>query len=213
MGPPALELEELVEQRKALALMHRLLSELPEQDRLLLRARPAGDTFSSIARSQGIDAKSLYRRYGRLLKKLRTDLEEAGIRWEEVRIDGEDLSEALGIDEAPETGRGEHGKFRADRLNRPARHFEGEEDLIVLPVPSAILGHTGFRGIMAVTEICVTPTDLAVFLEGSLTEEERDRMVRHLNHCADCFERYIGTARLLDAIEEEETSALSGRKA
>lgn len=62
---------------------------------------------------------------------------------------------------------------------------------------------------MAETETCITPTDLAAFLEGSLTGEERDRMVRHLNHCADCFDRYIGAARLLDAIEEEEASALS----
>ena len=62
---------------------------------------------------------------------------------------------------------------------------------------------------MAVTEICATPTDLAAFLEGSLTGEERDRIVRHLNHCLDCFERYIGAARLLDASEEEEASALS----
>jgi len=62
---------------------------------------------------------------------------------------------------------------------------------------------------MAVTETCVTPTDLAAFLEGSVTGEERDRTVRHLNHCPDCFERYIGAARLLDAIEEEEASALS----
>ena len=54
---------------------------------------------------------------------------------------------------------------------------------------------------MAVTEACVTPTDLAAFLEGNLTGEERDRMVRHLNQCPDCFERYIGAARLLDAIE------------
>jgi hypothetical protein len=48
---------------------------------------------------------------------------------------------------------------------------------------------------------------LAAFLEGNLTREERDRMVLHLNRCPDCFERYIGTARLLDAIEEEEASA------
>jgi hypothetical protein len=61
----------------------------------------------------------------------------------------------------------------------------------------------------SVTKICVTPTDLAAFLEGSLMGEERDRMVWHLNHCPDCFERYIGAARLLDAIEEEEASALS----
>lgn|GEM_PF-4082826 len=60
---------------------------------------------------------------------------------------------------------------------------------------------------MAETETCVTPTDLAAFLEGILTGEERDRMVRHLNRCPDCFERYTQTARLLDAIEEEEASA------
>lgn len=60
---------------------------------------------------------------------------------------------------------------------------------------------------MAVTKICVTPTDLAAFLEGSLTGEERERMVRHLNRCPDCFERYIEAARLLDAIEEEEASS------
>jgi hypothetical protein len=59
----------------------------------------------------------------------------------------------------------------------------------------------------AVTETCVTPTALAAFLEGNLTGEERNRMVQHLNRCPDCFERYIGTARLLDAIEEEEASA------
>jgi hypothetical protein len=60
---------------------------------------------------------------------------------------------------------------------------------------------------MAVTETCVTPADLAAFLEGNLTGEERDRMVRHLNRCPDCFERYTSTARLLGAIEEEEASA------
>lgn len=59
---------------------------------------------------------------------------------------------------------------------------------------------------MAVTETCVTPTGLAAFLEGNLTGEERDRMVRHLNRCPDCFERYTQTARLLDAIEETEAS-------
>lgn len=56
---------------------------------------------------------------------------------------------------------------------------------------------------MAVPKTCATPADLAAFLEGNLKGEERDRMVRHLNRCPDCFERYTGTARLLDAIEEE----------
>ncbi|HWM92494.1 MAG TPA: sigma-70 family RNA polymerase sigma factor [Thermoanaerobaculia bacterium] len=249
--------EKLVKKRKAFALMHGLLSELPEEDRILLvRAHGEGVKFSCIARSLGIDQRSLYRRNERLITKLRTNLEEAGIRWE-------DLSEVLGIDEPPETAPRAWGKFRpspaARRLGppapelevllvlqgltfdeayqvikprfpglsrgeaeeiaaqispRPHRRFrvEGEGELI-LPdepgrlVPSAIPGHTGFWRMKAVTETCVTPTDLAVFLEGSLTGEERDRMVRHLNHCPDCFERYIGAARLLDAIEEEEASA------
>lgn len=63
---------------------------------------------------------------------------------------------------------------------------------------------------MAVIETCVTPAGLAAFLEGNLEGEERDRMVRHLNRCPDCFERYTSTARLLDAIEEEEASAPPG---
>jgi RNA polymerase sigma factor for flagellar operon FliA len=93
--------EKLVKKRKALALLHQRLSELPEQDRLLLvRAHAEGVKFSCIARSLGIDQPPLYRRNERLLTKLRTDLEEAGIRWE-------DLREVLGIDEPPETGPGE----------------------------------------------------------------------------------------------------------
>jgi len=96
--------EKLVEKRKALALMHQRLSELPEQDRLLLvRAHAEGVKFSRIARSLGIDQKPLYRRNERLLTELRTDLEEAGIRWE-------DLSEVLGIDEPPETSPGERAE-------------------------------------------------------------------------------------------------------
>lgn len=90
--------EKLVEKRKALALMGQRLSELPEEDRiLLLRAHAQGVKFSCIARSLGLDQRSLYRRNERLIAKLRTDLEDAGIRWE-------DLSEVLGVDEAPEPG-------------------------------------------------------------------------------------------------------------
>ena len=90
--------EKLAKKSKALTLMHRRLSGLPEQDRMLLvRAHVEGVKFSRIARSLGIDQRSLYRRNERLIAKLRTDLEEAGIRWE-------DLSEVLGIDEPPEPG-------------------------------------------------------------------------------------------------------------
>jgi RNA polymerase sigma factor (sigma-70 family) len=93
--------EKLDKKLKALALMHQRMSELPEQDRILLvRAHAEGVKFSRIARSLGIDQQPLYRRNERLLTKLKTDLEEAGIRWG-------DLSEVLGIDEPPETGPGE----------------------------------------------------------------------------------------------------------
>ena len=81
-----------------------------------MRAHGEGVKFSCIARSLGIDQRSLYRRNERLITKLRTILEEAGIRWE-------DLSEALGIDERPETAPRAWGKFRpsaaARRLGPP----------------------------------------------------------------------------------------------
>lgn len=92
--------EKLVQKRKALALMRQRLSELPEQDRMLLvRAHADGVKFSRIARSLGLDQRALYRRNEKLIAKLRTDLEQAGIRWE-------DLSEVLGMDEPPEPGPG-----------------------------------------------------------------------------------------------------------
>lgn len=93
--------EKLVEKRKALTLMSQRLSELPEPDRMLLvRAHAEGVKFSRIAKNLGIEQRFLYRRNERLLAKLRTDLEAAGIRWE-------NLSEVLGIDEPPEPGPGE----------------------------------------------------------------------------------------------------------
>lgn len=93
--------EKLAKKRKALDLMHRRLSELPEQDRILLvRAHAEGVKFSRIATDLEIDQRPLYGRNERLLTMLRTDLEEAGIRWE-------DVSEVLGIDEPPETDPGE----------------------------------------------------------------------------------------------------------
>ena len=92
--------EKLVEKHKALALMSQRLSELPEEDRMLLvRAHAEGIKFSRIARSLGLDQRSLYRRSEKLLSRLRTEMEKAGIRWE-------NLSEVLGVDESPEPGPG-----------------------------------------------------------------------------------------------------------
>jgi RNA polymerase sigma factor (sigma-70 family) len=171
-GDKRLEQEEkLVKKHEALDLMRQRLAELPEQDRILLvRVHAEGVKFSHIARSLGgIDQRSLYRRNESLITKLRTDLEEAGIHWE-------DLSEVLGIDE---------GKALYSRMEPIAER----------------------SGMMAVTKTCSMLT--ASFLDGSLLGDERDLIVWHLNGCTDCFERYIGSARLLDAIEEEEASALS----
>jgi len=61
----------------------------------------------------------------------------------------------------------------------------------------------------AVAKTCGWP--IASFLDGSLLRDERYFMVRHLSHCTDCFERYTGAARLLDAIEEEEAAASENR--
>src|SRR5215213_6080536 len=96
--------EKLVEKRKALALMGQRLSALPEEDRMLLvRAHAEGVKFSCIARNLGLDQRSLYRRNERLIAKLRTDLEKAGIRWEA-------LSEVLGVDEPQDLGSGERAR-------------------------------------------------------------------------------------------------------
>ena len=121
MGDERLEQrEKLAKKRKALALMHRRLSELPEQDRILLvRAHAEGVKFSRIARSLGIDQKPLYRRNEKLITKLRANLEEAGIRWE-------DLSEVLGIDELPEAGPGERAGADLSQAQLQGRLDSGE---------------------------------------------------------------------------------------
>jgi hypothetical protein len=56
---------------------------------------------------------------------------------------------------------------------------------------------------MVATETCPALADLAAFVEGRLAGEERDRMVRHLNQCPECFEVYTETAELVDALDEE----------
>jgi RNA polymerase sigma factor (sigma-70 family) len=161
--------EKLGEKRKALDLLGRKLSELPEEDRnLLVRAHAEGVKFSRIARSLGIDQRPLYRRNERLLEELRTYLEAAGIRWE-------DLREVLWFDE-PEF---------CLRLDEQVEEKESFGPHIQ------------------------SPYRLSAFLVGTRAIGPRDWMVWHLNYCTDCFERYIGAARLLDAIEEDEASALS----
>lgn len=132
---------------------------IPAQDRMVLgRARVERVTFAHIASTLGIDQQPLFWRNESLLTQLRTTLEKAVLRWQD-----------LGIEEPPE------GKYRM--------------------IQEPTLG-TRAPG--------VTSTDLAAFLKGTLPRGERYRMVRHLNHCPDCFDRYTREARLLEAIEKEE---------
>lgn len=79
--------------RRALALVAQHLDELPDEDRrLLVRACAGGVKVSRIARSLGLEQKPLYRRIDKRLAELRRTLEEAGVRWENLR-------EVLGVDE------------------------------------------------------------------------------------------------------------------
>jgi len=80
--------------RRALVLVTKHLAELPEEDRrLLVRVCAGGVKVSRIARSLGLEQKPLYRRLGKRLVDLRHKLEDAGIRWEQLR-------EGLGVDES-----------------------------------------------------------------------------------------------------------------
>jgi predicted anti-sigma-YlaC factor YlaD len=54
---------------------------------------------------------------------------------------------------------------------------------------------------MAAPEPCPNALEMTDFLEGRLEGEERDRMVRHLNRCQECFEYYVAAAELLDDLE------------
>lgn len=52
-----------------------------------------------------------------------------------------------------------------------------------------------------VTKPCLTLAELAAFLGGRLARERLDRMVRHLNRCLECFERYIEAVELMEDFE------------
>ena len=94
--------------RISLALQAQLGS-LPAQDRLMLRLRfEDGRTVAQIATILRLEQKPLYRRLERLLRELRTGLEESGVSREEVK---ELLGDAL--IEMPDGGPG--GETGGDR--------------------------------------------------------------------------------------------------
>ena len=93
--------------RIALALEAQLGS-LPAQDRLMLRLRfEDGRTVSQMAAIMRLEQKPLYRRLERLLRELRTGLEDRGVSRAEVQeLLGDALIEVPGGGSGGETGGG-----------------------------------------------------------------------------------------------------------
>ncbi|HVT60631.1 MAG TPA: zf-HC2 domain-containing protein [Thermoanaerobaculia bacterium] len=57
---------------------------------------------------------------------------------------------------------------------------------------------------MVTTETCPSLEEVAAFLDGTLPEEERARLTRHLADCDSCYELFAGAARsLLDTAAAE----------
>jgi RNA polymerase sigma factor for flagellar operon FliA len=76
----AVECERRAAARRALQALHDSLKGFTDQDRLVLRMRfEDGRTVADIASALHLDQKTLYRRFDRLLRQLRTGLESAGI--------------------------------------------------------------------------------------------------------------------------------------
>jgi RNA polymerase sigma factor (sigma-70 family) len=74
------EVDNLMRDHRVTAALAGALRTLPPDDSRLLRLRfSEGLSISSIARSEGIDQASLYRRVAALLRRLRRDLEARGI--------------------------------------------------------------------------------------------------------------------------------------
>jgi RNA polymerase sigma factor for flagellar operon FliA len=79
----ALSREAFQRRREILKLLEQALDRLPAEDRLIARMR--GDfQVVRIAKVLGLEQKPLYRRIDRILKTLRSDLIDHGVRAEEI---------------------------------------------------------------------------------------------------------------------------------
>jgi RNA polymerase sigma factor for flagellar operon FliA len=81
------EAEGQAEGRRTRQLLQKATSELPSQDRLILRMRyEDGFSVVEIARALRLDQKQLYRRLEILLRRLRERLEASGVRGEMAQL-------------------------------------------------------------------------------------------------------------------------------
>lgn len=90
-------------QRTAVSLNRALaaaLRDLPDEERNLLGLRFArGWTVRRIAASQNLAERGLYRRFERILRRLRRRLEDLGLGWQEIAValDGQDIDLKIGL--------------------------------------------------------------------------------------------------------------------
>jgi DNA-directed RNA polymerase specialized sigma24 family protein len=86
----------------------RVLGRLPPADRIVLRMRfEDGIAVVDIARLLHLDAKRVYRRLEELIRDLRREVLEAGLRWQDVKdmVDGGRCRMRIGMDVSPENAR------------------------------------------------------------------------------------------------------------
>ncbi len=95
---------EAAERRRTAASLKAALAsafqDLPESDRRLLSMRfGRGWTVRRIAASQALEARPLYRRFERILRRLRRRLERLGLRWQDVTtaLDARDVELELDL--------------------------------------------------------------------------------------------------------------------
>lgn len=66
---------------------------------------------------------------------------------------------------------------------------------------------------MVDVQTCPSLEDIAAFLDGRVTAEERARLIRHLADCPTCLEVFAGAAQFLAAEEAAREAAAPGREA
>jgi hypothetical protein len=76
--------------------------------------------------------------------------------------------------------------------------------------PGGIGGGTISESTTALAD-CPELEDLAAFLDGKLTAEERARITEHLASCESCYEVFAGTARFLADTRDQQSLPLSYR--
>ena len=107
-------------------MIRRTVAGLPARDRLFLRLHvESGLSVAQVARSLGLEQKSLYRRKEDLLKRLRVDLEADGIGSPDVQ----ELLASLDWEAELGDGPAEEASIRKQSDSRPSNEKEGTRPL------------------------------------------------------------------------------------